>query len=555
MDLFTTLDNSINSGIDILFITHLELPQDTGDPEVYKPIRLHIGKNVATIQFLKNLRYGDKAYSLDNYNYNTYENYFFPQVLTPIYISDYVTKRGLSFFEIPCLAIEKKRIQKVLEIGVGLIALSTTWLPGFYGAQIVRKAVGFIRKFAPRIPIIVGGVLVQKSVKVRSLLLQKKIEESVVSELADHYLLIDDKLDNKIDAFVVSGSGEDTLVQIALRIKNGLEYKNIPNIAVPTGDGFYFTEKGPKNYNLINEVVDWRKHIDRIQYHEVPVRSGVGCPFHCAFCDFSGLYKIKVRSMESILRELKNLTIALPESRNVYFTDDNLAITKGRIKEFTKALIKAKLKIKWRSFCRIDAIDNEVAELMKESGCQGCSFGIESADIQILKNMNKKIDIDKALQRFAILDSVGINTLSTFIVGFPGETSESIGRTADFISSIPSGPNTHATHQYYIFRFEVSALSPISQPEQRIKYNLKGIGERWSHITMDSEEAKAAIKKIFLKVNGPAHLYLESIPDNWTIKKTNKFIELRDLIQKEYLIKNNPIDISCLLNMLSNHNQ
>ncbi|MBN1799389.1 MAG: radical SAM protein [Spirochaetales bacterium] len=551
MNAMCDLINTTDIGIDILFITHLEIPRDTGDPEVYKPLRLHIGKNEATFQFLeyfvkkKEINFSDKKTCYEE------NKIFLPPVLTPIYLSDYVTKRGLNFFEIPCLEIYKEQVKKILKKRINIIAISTTWLPGFYGARIVRRAVNLLRSYVSHVPIIIGGVLVLKSIKIRALILNKEINYLRTRELAEHYFLIDSNLDKKINAFIMSGGGEKTLVEIAKRVKNGIDYRNLPNLAIPTYKGYHFTDIEPENIDLNNEIVDWRRHKNKIQYAEAPIRTGVGCPFNCSFCDFAGLYKTNIRSMESLLIELKTLIKAMPEPRNVYFTDDNLAVTKRRLKEFTKSLIKAKLGIKWRAFCRVDAIDSEVAELMRVSGCIGCSLGIESGDALILKNMNKKVDIEYALKVIEILDNVGINTLSTYIVGFPGETTSSIERTAQFISSIPSGKYAHATHLYYLFRFEVTPLSPVSRKAERIKYNLKGIGEKWSHNTMNSEEAKEAICKIFLKVNGPSHLYFESLPKEWTKNKINNFLEMRDSLQKKYLHDNKPIDIACLIDNIS----
>jgi hypothetical protein len=133
------------------------------------------------------------------------------------------------------------------------------------------------------------------------------------------------------------------------------------------------------------------------------------------------------------------------------------------------------------------------------------------------------------------LDSAGIRTESTFIVGFPGECSISIENTASFLSSLPSGDSARVFHRYYLFKFMVSPLSPIASPDLRKIFSLKGIMGNWSHNTMNSKEVINAMRELFLKVKGPSHVYTETFPDDWDNTNIRRVIELRDVVQKEKL--------------------
>ncbi|MFH1032582.1 MAG: radical SAM protein, partial [Chloroflexota bacterium] len=193
------------------------------------------------------------------------------------------------------------------------------------------------------------------------------------------------------------------------------------------------------------------------------------------------------------------------------------------------------LNLSWRTFLRINTIDMETAALLKDSGCKEVLLGIESGDPQILINMNKGIDLEEALKAVQFLDSVGIRTQCSFVVGFPGECSRSIENTASFISSLPSGDSARAFHRYYLFKFMVSPLSPIASPDLRQKFSLNGIAGNWSHNTMNSKEVINAMRALFLKVKGPSHLYMETFPEDWDNKNIRRVLELRDVIQKEKL--------------------
>jgi radical SAM superfamily enzyme YgiQ (UPF0313 family) len=249
--------------------------------------------------------------------------------------------------------------------------------------------------------------------------------------------------------------------------------------------------------------------------------------------------------MESVITELKTLTKA--GHKKVYFVDDNIAFTKKHLIDFTKAIIAEKLNITWSSFLRADTIDLETATLLKESGCKEIRLGVESGDLEVLKNMNKGTDPEQVLNAIHYLDSVGVISQNSFVVGFPGECAKSLDNTASFISSLPSGDNARAFHRYALFPFMLSPLSPVASPEMREKFALKGVAGNWSHSTMNSKEATKAVRELFLRIQGPSHMYTENLPDEWDNSKIRKVIELRDALQKERLRGNIKISLDELM--------
>ncbi|RKX34974.1 MAG: hypothetical protein DRP64_19635, partial [Verrucomicrobia bacterium] len=355
-------------------------------------------------------------------------------------------------------------------------------------------------------------------------------------QLADEFVLIDAKLDQDISAVVVDEGGEETLAEMAKRLRAGQNYLDLPNLAIPTEDGYRFTSEKFEPSNLDGEIVDWSRYTERLGPFDAPIRTAVGCPFQCEFCDFAQLYRPKLRSIESLLGELRTLAGSMPAPRNVFFADDNVAISQKRLTEFTRALVAERLQLSWRAFIRADSVDEESAELMRDSGCRECLLGIESGDPEILSNMNKRLDPDKALRAVELLDKNGINTQCTFVVGFPGECSRSIERTAAFISAFPSGDHANAIQRYYLFRFQALPLCPVSSSAaQRQRYQLEGLGEQWKHSTMDSQEALGAMRDLFLQVKGSSHMYTEIVPPDWSTAKTRAVMELRDEVKKAHL--------------------
>lgn len=518
---------------DILFITRLESMHDTGSSELYSDLRLEIMGYPAMLPLARALAQGGAPEEVLPELKQRMAKLSTPPFLTPILLREAMTRRNVTLVDVPCLPRDFEMIKEIISDGVGIIALSTTWLLGMKGAESVRQAAAKIREVAPEVPIVAGGVCVRKGLRARRMLKAGELSCATEAELADKYLLIDAARDSDLDAIIVSEGAEDTLAAVAQRVRDGRDFRDLPNLALPGDGGYQFTATVPEPTNLDEEIVDWSKYTERIQGFETPVRTTVGCPYKCQFCDFTGLYKPRVRAIDSLMAELQTLAQSMPAPGRIFFTDDNIALSKARLKELTDAFIKHKLGIEWRGFLRADIIDREMAERMRDSGCRECLLGIESADPGVLENMDKRLDPEKALDAIRYLDANGIRTQCTFVVGFPGENERSIKNTSDFLSALPSGESAGALHRYYLFPFQVSPLSAVATPLGRDKFGLQGLGEVWSHDTMDSDGAAAAVKEIFLNVTGPTHMYLEHLPPEWPLHVTRQVLEAREKLKKQ----------------------
>lgn len=419
-----------------------------------------------------------------------------------------------------------------LREGTDLIALSTTWLPIAGGSDLLRDTARRLRSLSPGVPIVAGGAGVEKGLKIRKLILRGEMN---ANQLEHDYLLINSKYDQAFDGIILGQNSEATLLQVIEQVAEGKDLADIANLAIPGDNDYVFTEQVDLEVDINAELVDWSRYHQDIGPFEVPIRTGIGCPFKCQFCDFTGLYRNRLRSVNSLLAELKTLIGCFPAPRKVFFADDNLAYSRKRLRELLKGIIEAKLDLSWRSFIRADVIDEETADLLRESGCRECLLGIESGSPVILQNMVKQLDPEKALKTIHHLDRNGISTQTTFVVGFPGEDSNTIEETVQFISSYPSD----AIHRYYLFPLIVFPLSPVSTPDNRAKWKLQGVGFQWSHLTMTSADALDAVKDIFLQVRGPSHVYPELLPADWPKDAIRRVLILRDDLRRQELTGRN----------------
>ena len=74
---------------------------------------------------------------------------------------------------------------------------------------------------------------------------------------------------------------------------------------------------------------------------------------------------------------------------------------------------------------------------MHRAGCKRIFFGIESGDEGVLKQMKKGITPDQARKAVEACVAAGIKAAGFFMVGYLGETTDSLIRSINFSSSLP----------------------------------------------------------------------------------------------------------------------
>lgn len=161
--------------------------------------------------------------------------------------------------------------------------------------------------------------------------------------------------------------------------------------------------------------------------------SDYGCPFQCTFCIMNTL-GFKYRPVANVLAELRHLvSLGVKE---LFWADQTFGAEKERGKEICRQIILEKIDIGWFTFSRVDIVNYELLQLMKQAGCHTIVFGIESANEHILKLYKKGYTRKQIEDAFAWCDQLGIETAGTFIIGLPEETRETCLETIEFAKKI-----------------------------------------------------------------------------------------------------------------------
>jgi len=157
-----------------------------------------------------------------------------------------------------------------------------------------------------------------------------------------------------------------------------------------------------------------------------------GCPGKCIYCFGSFLGgKVRMHTVDYLIAEIKML-IKDYGIKEILFYDDTFTVYRDKVRDFCGKILENKMDITWVCFSRVDTIDEETLRLMKKSGCHQIMYGIESGSTEILKNIDKRIDLAKAVNAVKITKKAGIECRASFMLGNPGETESTIMETIKF---------------------------------------------------------------------------------------------------------------------------
>jgi len=163
------------------------------------------------------------------------------------------------------------------------------------------------------------------------------------------------------------------------------------------------------------------------------VMSSRGCPYDCTFCVAQSYYgkKIRKRSPQRILDEVE-WTREKFSVEDFFFWSESFTIVKKNIHNLCDEIFRRNLKIRWVCNSRVDNVDLELLQKMKQAGCWLVSFGIESGDQGILDRSKKHITIEQVRQAVKYARQAGLQIAGHFVLGLPGETETTLKKTGEF---------------------------------------------------------------------------------------------------------------------------
>jgi len=292
----------------------------------------------------------------------------------------------------------KKEIPDALCLGVS-----------FLTGSMIRSTVeitSFVRKLNPQLPIIFGGWH---------------------SSLLPAQTLAHDCVD-----ILVRGQGEETLLDVALHLRDAKSLDTVRGISFKSADQFIQNPDRPvENVNNLPSPAFSMGNFDAYEkvtgLRKLPYASSVGCPYACHYCTDQVFYERRFNAYTTarVVSEVPEL-VSRYRLSEVAFLDSNFPVNVKRAVEIARGFIGSGVAFDWTFQASTDLLcrmtDDEVS-LLGQAGVSHMGFGTESASEEVLTLMNKKHQrIDEMYETARKSEQAGIRVTFNLILGYPGET-------------------------------------------------------------------------------------------------------------------------------------
>ena len=336
------------------------------------------------------------------------------------------------------------------------------------------KLIDLIRRRFPRAAIVLGG-------------------EHVTS--MPEFCLLTSKAD-----IAVQGEGEETVVELARALCDRKPLAGIAGITYRQADTVAVNPRRERQAKIDDiPTPDWESFaLETYHRHRfeggmyssrmtVPILATRGCPYQCTYCSAPNMWLPRwiPRDPVKVVDEIEGYARRYGAG-NFPFQDLTAIIQKSWIKTFCEELLRRNLNIQWQlpTGTRSEAIDAEVARLLKASGMISMAYAPESGSDYTRRLIKKKMTASKLFESIDAAADAGLNVAVWLVIGFPHDRPEHIAENLPFLDELASHgvtdigiafymalPGTELFHSLYdagrikidrkYFRHILDALTPV----------------------------------------------------------------------------------------------
>lgn len=308
------------------------------------------------------------------------------------------------------------------------------------------------------------------------------------------------------------GEGDITIVEIiktdninALKKVKGIFYKDKNNKIHTTSprDLIKDLDSLPLPAWHLYDLTKYKSSKLSAKYSPVgPIETSRGCVYKCAYCNkkiFGATFRFK--SVKRVVKEFEYLKKC--GFREIHVWDDMFTTHMPRAKEICDEITRRKIKISWALTCgiRVNNVDQEIFHKLKKAGCHAVYFGVESGDQEILNRINKGITLEQAKRAVYMAKKAGLETVTFFMLGLPGETKETIKKTINFATHIGSdyAKTTILTPYPGTKIFDEFDEKGVIITKDWAKYNFHSASKVYNHPTLSWKELEKYYTKFHRK--------------------------------------------------------
>ena len=250
-----------------------------------------------------------------------------------------------------------------------------------------------------------------------------------------------------VDALVV-GEGETAMLELVRYYENPSKSK-IEDIF---GISYLDEEKNVKSNPASPFIRDLdslpfpaRNKIDQNQYFQawknahgysmLTINTMRGCPYGCKWCSRAVYGKsYRRRSPSNVVDEIVQLQENYSFDR-FWFVDDVFTINPRWMRGFAAEIKDRGVKIAYEAITRADRMNEEIVQLLKDTGCFRIWIGAESGSQAVLDAMNRMVKIERVTEMVLLAKRFGIEVGTFIMLGYPGEKQKDIAATLNYLKT------------------------------------------------------------------------------------------------------------------------
>lgn len=186
------------------------------------------------------------------------------------------------------------------------------------------------------------------------------------------------------------------------------------------------------NKYIAHNWLSWSNNCNTIPYSSV--YTSISCLYTCEFCQVKSFYgsTYEARLIEEVIDDFKDL--GNMDIKNIKIMDELFIFNKNRTSLICEKIKELEFNFNIWAYARIDIMDSTILKLLKRAGINWLSYGIESGDYNIRKNVSKGTFDNKRIKEVVqMTKNEGINVLGNFMFGFRDDNIDTLQKTKDFI--------------------------------------------------------------------------------------------------------------------------
>jgi anaerobic magnesium-protoporphyrin IX monomethyl ester cyclase len=249
---------------------------------------------------------------------------------------------------------------------------------------------------------------------------------------------------------VVRKEGEYTLLEIVNRLKENRHIDDVLGTTCWKNEKIIRNEDRPYIENL--DDLPFPAHhllpLKRLKKQGkiiFPLTTSRGCVYWCNFCTAVRMFgrRYRMRNPKNVVDEIQFLNEKYGATQFT-FSDDTFTVDQARVRKICEDVRNRRLKVQWDCETRVDMVTRDLLKEMKKAGCIAVWFGVESGCQNVLDSMEKGVNLAQTRRAFKWAHEAGLMTIASVILGFPGETKDTVLKTVKFVEEL--NPNDVGYH-------------------------------------------------------------------------------------------------------------